>query len=270
MGYLLGTYLIGIIISGLIVWLITVIFLAHTDSKIKNRTQIVSFLILLAVYRSFVLPLIDDSHQRQKIEEGLLSVAAFAALKKTEPQVFDYLVKNLLVTSKKTNNQDILLATAQQKISPIYINRLITSSDEILISYIEEILVVIEALGQQSAQMCIQYLFNPQQVKSNQLPLSEVQRAKMLALMERVFNDPNDKTIPPKELIAPIIGKLLENLSDSYSAHELSALDDPLNAKYDDKVTCTLVQDLYQDIIQLPPQQAGATLRYLLSQKNKK
>jgi len=157
MGYLLGTYLIGIIISGLIVWLITVIFLAHTDSKIKNRTQIVSFLILLAVYRSFVLPLIDDSHQRQKIEEGLLSVAAFAALKKTEPQVFDYLVKNLLVTSKKTNNQDILLATAQQKISPIYINRLITSSDEILISYIEEILVVIEALGQQSAQMCIQY-----------------------------------------------------------------------------------------------------------------
>src|SRR5690554_5394175 len=86
--------------------------------------------------------------------------------------------------------------------------------------------------------MCIQYLFNPQQVKSNQLPLSEVQRAKMLALMERVFNDANDKTIPPKELIVPIIAKLLEKLSDSYSANELSALDDPLNAKYDDNVTC--------------------------------
>ncbi len=267
MGYLLGTYLIGIIISGVIVWIITAIFLVDSDSKIKNRIQIVSFLILLGAYRGFVLPLIDDSHQRQKIEQSLLSISAFGALKNSEPQVFDYLVNHLLVTSKKTKNQEILLATAQQKISPIYINRLITSSDEILINYIEEILVVIEALGKQSAQMCIQYLFNPQQINSNQLPLSEAQRANMLLLMERVFNDANDKTIPPKELIEPIITKLLENLSDRYSENELSALDDPLNAKYDDNVTCTLVQDLYQDIIRLPPEQAAATLRYLLSQK---
>lgn len=268
----LSFYLISIS-AGAIAWIIIKLFVnlffIRINSDIKNTVQIILFFIILGGFRAFAFPKFIEKKKNHEIEMSLLEYPLFKVIKQKEPQTFDYILTEII----ELQQQDEVSAykIAQQKIHPIFMQRLLATSDENLLNFTKLNQRFLERLYQQNKfKECVYFSIEKQQdsrTKYDILTAEETQQR--LDIAKTVFLDDAQMTVPPKSLIEPIVKDALVNLftqpEKDYSWLFLENARNPIKNSKNNRLLCQLSIDVNSKLLSLPKHQSAAILRYLYS-----
>lgn len=239
------------------------------NKKLYSIVVIVLFLALNSICKQLILPKIQANKTQNTIEAVFSSVPAFVSIKEYEPELYKQIVASLSNEMKDDYDRQKALDFIREKISSLVATRMPHASDEALINYISVMVREIEELYQHGGGMCYEFMFpdagfnliNPTDFLSK-----EIKQKDLLAINDVIKTSNTKKYIPSEtramSVLEPIFSKLHSKHGETMIVME--------NPKYVDRygkdTVCEIAIDLYNMILNLPPEDSADSLRWMFSQ----
>ncbi len=224
--------------------------------------------LLLALSNEFVTPMIKASYAASNIEDSLLDIPAFAAMKQHDPATYNQIVDRLKLS---VSNGQSLAATheaIQNDIAMLIEKRLPHASDEAAAMYTNVLVQEMTELKQNGGDFCYRFLFPQpgQPLDISRYLSAPTKKANLAALGEVIRTSAlSPQTIPTEADVAALIEPIITALAKQHG-QDMAILQNPGAPGVDKGKVCGIMIDMYSQIALLPPAQAGKLLRYMLAQ----
>jgi hypothetical protein len=260
-GVLIGT------ISGILAVLLARRLTANR--RISTIVFLSSFILFGFVSKQFLGPLIYTWKVDRDVERSLFEVTAIQYIAKYDPQVYRGIKTELIDSIRNGENRDQAVGRARQAVGSLVMKYIPHASDEAVVRYVEAMALEIEELAEQNPEACYRFLFPARYGSADvtQYIRADTQRADLAALAEVIRTAAEQpQPLPDGETGDALLKKLMNNFHASQGADAL-LLRDPFAPGVDKKKVSKLIASLYREALDLPQEESGVLLRYMLSGK---
>lgn len=224
--------------------------------------------LLFAATQHFITPTLQARYDASRVDESLSSHAAFAAIKKHDPQTYDRIMAELREGLLAGQSQGVLIERVRAQVTSLVQQRLPRASDEAATEYLRVMVQEMQELRRQGGDLCYRFLF-PQPGEALNLtrhvPLT-LRDADAAALSQVVRSSTvSPQPVPQRAEVQPRMQPVMSALSARYGP-ELALLERPQAPGVDRDKLCSINIDLYSVILQMPASDGGKLIRYLMSQ----
>jgi hypothetical protein len=224
--------------------------------------------LLFAGVQQFVTPPLQARYDASRVDESLSSHAAFAAIKKHDPQTYARIMAELREGLLAGQSQGVLIERVRSQVTSLVQQRLPRASDEAATEYVRVMVQEMQELRSHGGELCHRFLF-PQPGDSLNLTRyvsANLRDADAAALSQVVRSSTlSPQAVPQKAEVLPRMQPVMTALSARHGA-DLALLERPQAPGIDRDKLCAINIDLYSVILQMPPTDGGKLIRYLMSQ----
>ncbi len=202
----------------------------------------------------------------QKFDEIVGTMPTYQVLKEQDPQLWQQIRQRALTMQKEGKKEQEIVDEIQPQVLNLQMKRLQTAPDENVVAYMKINMEQTAAVQKSSDDDCYRFLFpevkggiNPVRIVSQEM---FNRRMETDAAMMRAAVGPNKHTVTPQERrdAQQDIQPIAQALSQKYGA-DLSIMSDPRTGVGKEKITCNIVQDLWNNVLKLPQDKAAGVIR---------
>jgi hypothetical protein len=256
-------------LCGALAALIASLFVRNPKEKRIAYTVVlvVAFAVLQGLSREFIFPDLNAWNEARKVEAALLDVPAYQAIKEYDPKTYDSLLSNMKQSIKKGVDESQIIGIMRGHMIGVVEKRLPHASDEATVSYINVMLTEMSELKNQGDDLCYRFLF-PQQaapLDMQKYVSKQTLKADLSALAQVIKSSAeNPQPIPQEVDVMPQLKSIYLELAQEYG-NDIAMLEHPAAPDIDRAKVCTMISGLYTRILQLPKDESGKILRFMLS-----
>jgi hypothetical protein len=238
----------------------------------KGRIVPISIFILFFVglgvlVKQWVSPAIHVWKSQRGVEKSLLQVSAYQYISKYDPKAYQQIRDEILDSIKKGEGQELATARGRKVVAALVSKYIALASDEAVIRYMDAVAREIEELASKDPEICYQFLF-PERYGTSDIQQSlkpETQRADLAALADVIRTAAEQPQPEPDQKRGE--ESLKRFMNSFYQAHgdEALLLKDPFAPGIDKGKVCRLIASFYREVLNLPEEEGGTVLRYMLS-----
>lgn len=260
--------LTSIVFAGLAGALAGVLARAIANPKENKNAFVGSFVILFGVlyYASKIYAV--PWWEMRSAERELATVPAFKAIKEHDAETYAQLMADVKSAIEDRKSQAEVIKVMRTRMMKIVEERLPIASNEAAMEYIGATMVELDELYKRDDDTCHQFLF-----PTDGAPLDvqkyiskEAQQSDLRALaqvIESSAKDPQD--VPEESEVMPFLQPVFEQLAASHG-QDIALIQNPTAPGADKRKICSIVSDMYSRVLQLPAEDGGRVLRYMVSQ----
>lgn len=246
-------------------------------SRLRNRNKLGRFGAILwviipivvgnIIYYHYINPNGLRSNDRAQIERAFAEYPVFQTLKQQEPALYTQLIDNFLKSKKEGHSEQQLIDEMKQAVSSLIAQRIQHAPDKDIIDYMN---IILEELryyqaNNRSEHLCFKSLF-PQVsggVNATKSLPKELQ-SRDLDSVNRLFKASSGGIINPiNQDYENKLNTIVAQMQQQYG-NDLQMFVNPASPDVDREKVCDMAIDMYGQIMQLPPSDAGAILRSML------
>ena len=224
--------------------------------------------LLFAASQQFITPTLQARYDAGRVDDSLSGHAAFAAIKKHDPQAYGRIMSELREGLLAGQSQAVLIERVRAQVTSLVQQRLPRASDEAAIEYTRVMVQEMLELRGQGGDLCFRFLF-PQPgegLNLNRHVSLNLRDADAAALSQVVRSSTlSPQPVPQKAEVLPRMQPVMAALSARHGA-DLALLERPQAPGIDRDKLCAINIDLYSVILQMPSGDGGKLIRYLMSQ----
>ena len=262
---------ISIIVSafgGAIAALITSVLVRDRQ---ENKRQfagvfVVMLLVMLAISREFITPQIQAYFAVRSVDSKLSVNPTFAALKKYDPKTYSNILAELKKSISHGQTETEAILSIRNNIEAIVQKRLPIASNESAAAYMQIMVQEMKELDKHGSDTCYKFLFPQagQAIELNKFIPENIKQADVAALGDVIKTSATSPQSVPKEAeISSFMQPVIEELARNYG-QEMAVLQAPTAPGANKAKVCQMTIVLYDRILQLPSDQAGLIIRYLI------
>jgi hypothetical protein len=227
----------------------------------------VSLAVLQVISRQYVFPDLNARYQIRKVEADLLEIPAFQTIKQYDPKTYEKLKSGLRESIKKGTDDQHVIGLVREQIIGLLQKRLPYASDEAVVTYMNVMLTEMNELNRQGPDLCYQFLFPQQSAFDGRKYFSKQTQEADLAALAQIFKTAaeNPQTIPGEAEVMPALKPIYVELAKEHG-NDIIMLQNPGAPNVDKVKICSMVGGLYTRVVQLPQNESGKVLRFMLSQ----
>ena len=202
------------------------------------------------------------------LEENLLKVPLYAALKRTEPQAFETIVAQVKLGYREGMPEAEIFASTRGILRELSTKRLLQSADAMVMESVDLRIAYLSALQNSDPESCVALEDDTRgaTLRINLATRLPALAARELDLYEKIFGtSPARRSLPTEQQTMPTLNKVLEKLGKR-SDLKSELLDKDRLAPAEFRPFCDLLLAFYQELRRLPDKQAADLSRYLLGQ----
>lgn len=205
----------------------------------------------------------------EQAERSLRGMALGAALERVEPVAF----RELAIATRETMNdggtEGEIVSALERRMSPIYIRSLPLLQDRQMVTTIKTIIETARQLSASNPRLCRDWLMHKpgQPVPNIAQYISGQQQAALVQTMADVITaaaDPRQRTAPPRQA-PPQLDQVIRRLEARLPRGQLSILHTIESPSHSPNIICSLIVELYTEVLRLSERDAGSLLRFMLS-----
>lgn len=207
----------------------------------------------------------------QQLDTALGSMPVWQVIKEQEPDFRKKVQDEMIAMQKAGKTEQQIIDALQPQILHLQMARLQSAPDANVVEYMKINMEQTAAMQKVSDDNCFRFLYpevrggvNPMRILSKELMQRRMQAD---ATMMRAAFGPNKHTVTPEEVaraqtdVVPIVQKLAAKYGD-----DIELLQAPGKAVGKEKVSCDLVQDLWNNVLALPEKDAAGVIRFAVSE----
>lgn len=207
----------------------------------------------------------------QQFDAAMAQFPSFMVLKEQEPAYWSTLRTRALTMQKEGKTEQQIIDVIQPEILQIQISRLQSAPDDQVVRYMKVNMEQTAAIQKVSDDDCYRFLFptvkggiNPMRILPKEML---TYRATVDAEMMRSAYGAGKHTPTPQEQkraqqdLQPVAEKLMQE----YGA-DVAILSDPQKGVGKEKLTCDMVEELWNNVLALPADKAAGIVRFMMAQ----
>ncbi|HHL2559455.1 TPA: DNA gyrase [Yersinia enterocolitica] len=220
------------------------------------------------IYYHYINPNGLRSNDRAQIERSFEGYPVFQTLKQQEPALYTQLIDNFIQSKKEGHSDQQLIDEMRRSVAELTVQRIQRAPDENVIDYMT---VILEELryyqaNHHSEHLCFKALFpqvsggvNTAKVLPKELLMRDLDSINRLfkASSGGVIKTDNQEH---ENKLNIIVAQMQQQYGD-----DLQMFSNPASPDVDRAKICDMSIDMYSQILKLPPDDAGAVLRSMLS-----
>ena len=270
----------SIILSGLAAGLAAA-FTQYLRRKGKIGGITSSAIIVIAVvawgygYRNYLAPLLENRSESQfdAAFRSMDSMPTYQVLREQEPALLEKIRTTAKKMQKEGKTEQQIIDYIQPEVLGVQLARLQNATDEHVIAYMRINMEQTAAIQKVSDDDCFRFLFpavkggiNPMKILPRDFLIN---RMNIDAAMMRSAYGANRHTVTDKERqdaqqrIQPVVAGLVKKYGQ-----DIEIMPDPNKGIGKEKVACNIVQDLWNNVLTLPQDQAAGIIRMVLAAEN--
>jgi len=198
------------------------------------------------------------------------TMPTYQVLKEQEPQLWDAIRTRALTMQKDGKTEQQIVDEIQPQVLALQMQRLQTAPDKDVVAYMKINMEQTAAVQKVSDDDCYRFLFpevkggiNPVRILSQEL---FQRRMAVDAAMMRAAVGPDKHTVTPQERahaqqdIKPLALQLTQRYGEN-----MEIMSNPRSGVGKEKITCNLVQDLWNSVLALPENKAAGVIRFAIA-----
>lgn len=226
-------------------------------------------------YRNYLEPYLQNRGESQMdvAFRSISNMPTYQVLREQEPQLLETIRTTAKQMEKEGKTPQQIIDYVQPQILGVQMARLQNAPDENVMAYMQINMEQTAAIQKVSDDNCFRFLFptvkggiNP----AKMLPRDFlIKRMNVDAAMMRSAYGENRHTVTDKERLEaqqhlqPVIAILVKKYGQ-----DIEIMPDPRKAIGKEKVACDIVQDLWNNVLTLPQEQAAGIVRLVLAAEN--
>lgn len=216
----------------------------------------------------FITPKLQARYDASRVDASLSGHAAFAAIKKHDPQTYGRIMSELREGLLKGRSQPELIEFVRAEVTTLVQKHLPRASDDAATEYMRVMVQEMSELRRQGGDLCYRFLFpKPGEALNLTRHVSANTRDADAAALSQVVRTAivSPQAVPKQSEVAVRIQPVMTALSARYGS-DLALLQQPEAPGIDRDKLCSINIDMYTVILQLPIADSGMLIRYLMSQ----
>jgi hypothetical protein len=261
--------LTSIVFAGLAGALAGMLARVIANPKENKNAYVGAFVILFAglyyASKTYAVPWWDLRTAEREISE----VPAFKALKEHDPETYRNFMADVEGAIRNRKGTDEAIKSMRARVIDLVQERLPIASNEAAMEYIAATMTELDELYERGDDTCHQFMFPADGV----VPLDiqkyvskEAQQNDLRALamvIESSSRNPQD--VPEEREVMPHLQPVFERLASTYGG-DIALIQNPGAPGADKRKLCAIVSDLYSQVLQMPAEEGGKVLRFMISQ----
>lgn len=230
---------------------------------------VVSFAIVNALARAFVLPPIRAWQYERKAEQELQEIPAYRVIQQSDPQTYEKIRVIVRDGIRDGQRSEVLASHIRAVISELVIIYVPHASDDAVIEFTRVMVREIEELTQASPDHCYQFLF-PEQYgpldlrKHLDATTLKDDLAALAILIQSATDTPQPKPDPSR---SQTLLKTVYTQANREYGDDIRLLDNPHGQSVDKGRVCTIIAGLYRHVLNMPKTESSLVLRYMFSRR---
>jgi len=224
--------------------------------------------LLFVATQHFITPALQARYDASRVDDSLSSHAAFAAIKKHDPQTYGRIMAELREGLLAGQSQGVLIERVRAQVTSLVQQRLPRASDEAATEYVRVMVQEMHELRSHGGDLCFRFLF-PQPGEGLNLTRYvsvNLRDADAAALSQVVRSSTvSPQPVPQKAEVLVRMLPVMSALSARYG-RDLTLLEQAQAPGVDRDKLCSINIDMYSVILQMPVSDSGKLIRYLMSQ----
>lgn len=247
--------------------------------KIGGITSaVIIFVVILAWgygYRNYLEPYLGNGGESQMDAalRAMDSMPTYQVLREQEPELLEKIRTNAKAMQKEGKTQQQIIDYIQPLVLGVQMARLQNATDDNVVAYMRINMEQTALIQKVSDDDCFRFLFPT--VKGGINPAKMVSRDFLFnrmntdATMMRSAYGANRHTVTDKERqdaqqhIQPVIALLVQKYGK-----DIEIMPDPRKGIGKEKIVCNMVQDLWNNVLKLPQDQAAGIVRFVMAAEN--
>jgi len=228
---------------------------------------ILFFVGLGVLVKQWVSPVIHVWKSQREVEKSLLQVSAYQYISKYDPKAYQQIRDEILDSIKNGESQGQTTARGRKVVAAFVSKYIPLASDEAVIRYMDAVAREIEELADKDPEICYQFLF-PERYGTADIPQNlkpGTQRADLAALADVIRTAAEQPQPEPDQKKGEESLKWVMNAFHQTHGDEALLLRDPFAPGIDKGKVCRLIASFYKEVLNLPKEERGMVLRYMLS-----
>lgn len=230
---------------------------------------VVSFAIVNALARVFVLPPVRVWQYERKVEQELQEIPAYRVIQKSDPQTYERIRVIVRDGIRDGRRPEVLASQIRAVISELVAVYVPHASDDAVVEFTRVMVREIEELTQVSPDHCYRFLF-PEQYgpldlrKHLDAKTLQDDLAALAILIQSATDSPQPKPDPARSqtLMKTVYTQVNQEYGD-----DIRLLDNPHGQSVDKGRVCTIIAGLYSHVLNMPKPQSSLVLRYMFSRR---
>lgn len=229
---------------------------------------VISFGVLQGLSREFVFPELNAWNVARKADSAFVDIPAFQAIKQHDPKTYEAILSDIRGSLRKGADEAQIIGLVRGHIVGVVQKRLPSASDEAVVSYMAVMVTEIHELHKYSSELCYRFLFPEKSgpIDGRKYFSKRTQEADLAALAQVIKTSAESPQSIPKEAeVMPKLEPVIFELEKKYG-NDITMLQNPSAPTVDRGKVCSMTADLYKRIIEMPRNENGKILRFMLSQ----
>ncbi len=223
--------------------------------------------LLFAAAHRFITPALQARYDASQVDESLSGNAAFAAIKKHDPQTYARIMSELREGLLNGQGQAELIERVRMQVTTLVQKHLPRASDDAATEYMRVLVLEMSELRRHGGDLCYRFLFPKagETLSLTRYVSANTRDADFAALSQVVRSSTvSPQPVPQQAEVASRIQPVMAALTARYG-RDLALLQQPEAPGVDRDKLCSINIDMYTVILQLPTADSGKLIRYLMS-----
>lgn len=258
-------------ITGGVVGLIASLLLPGTGDE-QNKGAVAAIVLIAILAAHFLLsPRLESMYAMRTIDKTLSQNPAFSAIKTYDNVAYASLMADIKAAMEKGKSQNQISAMVRTHIAAVVQKRLPQASNESAVAYMQVMVQEMKEMKAQDGNVCYQFLF-PQEgnyVDAAKYISAGTRKADLEALGQVIKHASlMPQPLPREAEVMLLITPIVNDLGAKYQGG-LRDLQNPNALGVNRTRLCGILIDMYSQILQLPDEQNGKVVRFMLGQAAK-
>lgn len=248
--------------GSLTIWIaMSAIYLAHVRGRSKWKYFFAALLGGFVFSVASVAVIGHLNHGASRVEAEILKNSTYRALKEADPRVYADILEKFRDGVRDNQPQDEIAAKARPLILAAVRRSIPRASDASLVAYYRAQFQTAEAILKVNPPLCYDLLLGATGVPQPGIVPDDIRRREAEALADVIASAKGRQSDLPSEP-PPILPEIISRLDAKYGK-DVELLDMPKVAEDKKGRACEIAIAMYNEIFQLPANQAGSAIRYL-------
>jgi hypothetical protein len=228
---------------------------------------VLSFAILNALSRVFVLPHIHGWQTEEAIERQLGQIPAYREVRKGDPQAYERIRAIVRDGIREAQRSEIVAGRIRAVLSELVVKYIPYASDDAVVDFARVMVREIEELTRVDPNFCYRFLFpeqyGPLDASKHIDPKTLQNDLAALAILIRTATH-NPQPGPDVSRSEALLKTVYIRVNEEYG-DDVRLLDNPHGQSVDKEKVCTIIAGLYKHVLNMPKKQSGMVLRYMFA-----
>ncbi|HET7791805.1 MAG TPA: hypothetical protein VFL64_00350 [Rhizobacter sp.] len=242
-------------------------------SSVRQRSQVAAMVLVVGAVLGvaahyLIVPPLQARYDAGTLDESLTRNAAFAAIKKHDPQTYARLTDDMRGWLLAGKSKADIIDRVSAEVTTLVQKRLPQASNEAATEYMRVKVQEMTELRQRGGDLCYRFLYaKPAQgvdlSKYVAVSTLDADTSTLSQVMRTALVSP--QPVPQQAEVAAALKPVFEALAGRHGG-DLAMLQNPQAAGADPDKLCAISIDMYSVILQRPTQESGQMIRYLMGQ----